>query len=210
MRARSLAFPVIIVLTAALGFAKGKTKDALPPYVLTARTVSVVIDPNSGVPMDDPNGNQIARRDVEAALLSWGRLTPALAGQPADLIIVLRRGHHRLVDETMPDPRQNDRIGGVNPTDNSTQLGGRQGMPTPDSSNLPGARPPQFPSGPQTEIGDQDDSFAVYNGGISNPLDAPPAWRYLAPDGLRPHTVPAVGQFRKAVAAAEKAAAKNP
>lgn len=210
MRARSLVFPAIIVLTAALGFAKGKTKDVLPPYVLTARTVSVVIDPNSGISMDDPNGNQIARKDVESALLSWGRLEPALAGQPTDLIIVIRRGHHRLVDETMPDPRQNDRIGGVNPTDNSTQLGGRQGMPTPDSSNLPGARPPQFPSNPQAEIGAQDDSFAVYNGSVLNPLDAPPAWRYVAPDALQPHTVPAVGQFRKAVAAAEKAAAKNP
>lgn len=211
MRARSLTLTAIIVLTAVLGFAKGKPKNVLPPYVLTARTVSVIIDPNAGISIDhDPNANQIARRDVEAALLSWGRLQPVLAGQPADLIIVIRRGNQRLVSETMPDPRQNDRIGGVNPTENSTQLGGRQGMPTPDSSNLPGSRPPQFPSGPQTEIGGQDDSFAVYNGSVSKPLDAPPAWRYVMPDGLRPHSVPAVTEFRKAVAAAEKAAAKNP
>ncbi len=212
MRARSTVLSAIIVLVGALGFAKGK-KDILPPYVLTARTVSVVIDPNAGFSIDDdPNANQIARRDVEAALLSWGRLEPALAGQPADLIIVIRRGHHRLVSETIPDPRQNDRIGGINTSDSATQIGGRQGPPSqsPDSATLPGSRFPQSVPTPQTEIGGQDDFFAVYNGSVPKPLDAPPAWRYISPDGLRSHSVPAVAEFRKALAAAEKAAAKNP
>jgi hypothetical protein len=215
MRARSTVLSTIIVLAGALGFAKGK-KDILPPYVLTAHTVSVVIDPNAGISIDDdPNANQIARRDVEAALLSWGRLEPALAGQPADLIIVIRRGNHRLVSETISDPRQNDRIGGINPSnpsnpsDSSTQIGGRQGSPPPNSPDLPGSRFPPT-SAPQTEIGGQEDFFAVYNGAVAKPLDAPPAWRYISPDGLRPHSVPAVTEFRKALAAAEKAAAKNP
>src|SRR3954454_9581774 len=106
MRARLFTLPAIVVLFGALGFAKGKAKNALPPYVLSAHTVSVIIDPDAGMDVEDPNANQIARRDVEAALLSWGRLEPALAGQPADLVIVIRRGHQRIVSDTIPDPRQ--------------------------------------------------------------------------------------------------------
>jgi hypothetical protein len=210
MRARLFTLPAIVVLFGALGFAKGKPKNALPPYVLSAHTVSVVIDPDAGMDVEDPNANQIARRDVEAALLSWGRLEPALAGQPADLIIVIRRGHQRIVSDTMPDPRQNDRIGGINSSNDSMQVGGRQGTPGPQSGSQstrpPSPSYPQMPSGPQAEIGGQDDSFAVYDGSIPRPLDASPAWRYVAPDALRPHNVPAVAQFRKAVVAAEKAA----
>jgi hypothetical protein len=51
----------------------------------------------------------------------------------------------------------------------------------------------------------------VFDGKVEKPLDGAPGWRYMARDGLRPHNVPAVDEFRKAVAAAEKAAAaKNP
>jgi hypothetical protein len=50
----------------------------------------------------------------------------------------------------------------------------------------------------------------VYEGGGDRPLDRAPAWRYIAKDGLMPHSVPAVDAFRKAVADAEKAAAKTP
>lgn len=212
MRARSTALFIGTVLAASIAQAKGKPKEILPPYVLTARTVSVVIDPHAGISLDDdPNANQIARRDVEAALQSWGRLEPALAGQPTDLIIVIRRGHRRQVDETMPDPRQNDRIGGINSSNDSMSVGGRQGTPGSQSpgqpsSGPPAARFPQAPAAPQTEVGGEDDSFEVYNGTIARPLDASPAWRYTAHDALRPHNVPAVDQFRKAVAAADKAA----
>ena len=47
----------------------------------------------------------------------------------------------------------------------------------------------------------------VYEGKVEKPLDGAPGWKYVADDGLRPHNVPAVEEFRKAVAAAEKAAA---
>jgi hypothetical protein len=47
----------------------------------------------------------------------------------------------------------------------------------------------------------------VFDGTVAKPLDGVPGWRYMAKDGLRPHGVPAVDEFRKAVAAAEKAAA---
>jgi len=59
-------------------------------------------------------------------------------------------------------------------------------------------------------MGQADDSFVVYKGGDERPLDTPPVWRYVAIDGLSPHSVPAVAAFKKAVDNAEKAAAKNP
>jgi len=211
MRARSIALlSALVVLASAFGFPKGKDKNILPPFVLRARTVSVIIDPEAGMDLEDPNANQIARRDVEAAFLHWGRLEPALAEQPADLIVVIRRGHHRLVSETIPDPRQNDRIGGISSADDGPVVGARQGSPNPQTQGPPGSRSPQSATSPQLEMGGQDDSFVVYDGSVSKPLDAPAAWRYVAPDALRPHNVPAVDQFRRAIAAAEKAAASHP
>lgn len=210
MRLRLAILSVVVVFSGSLGYARGKAKDVLPPYVLRARTVAVVIDPDAGIAPDDPNANQIARKDVEAALLKWGRLEPILVGQPADLIIVIRRGHQRLVSQTIPDPRQNSRIGGINSSNDGIQISARQGAPSAQTSGTSSARLPQSPpsNSPRTEVGGQEDFFSVYDGGVSNPLDSPPAWRYTARDALRSPAVPAVDEFRKAIAAAEKAAAK--
>ncbi|MBS1800975.1 MAG: hypothetical protein JSS95_14265 [Acidobacteria bacterium] len=207
MRIQTTAVLVAALLAGPSVLARGK-KEVLPPYVLTAKTVSVVIDPASGISPEDPLANQTARKDVEKALANWGRFEPMLTGQPADLIIVVRRGQKHLVNETMPDPRQNDRAGVINPSDDGVQLGGKHGQPVntdPVGATQQGATPSM-----QTEIGPQEDSFAVYNGTLAHPLEAPPAWRYMAPGALRPHSVPAVDEFRKAVAAAEKAAQTKP
>jgi hypothetical protein len=209
MRLR-LAAIVVALFVGSIALAKGK-KDILPPYVLNAKTVSVVIDPDSGIDPEDPRANETARKDVEAALLRWGRLEPMIAGQPADLIIVVRRGQKHLVNETIPDSRQNDRTGVINPTDNGVQIGGQRGQPAssgPIGSTQSNAQAP-VPS-IQAEMGQQDDTFAVYDGSVQHPLNMPAAWRYIGRDGLRPHSVPAVDEFRKAVAAAEKAAQKKP
>lgn len=197
-----------VSLLVTLGFAKDK-KNTLPAYVLSAKTVAVIIDPSAGISMDNPRANQDAQKDVEAALLSWGRFEPVLSTQTADLIIVVHRGSGRMMNETMPDPRQNDRPGVITPADNGVGMGGQHG-PQPGLSGGPGVGPGQQSPSPQTEMGQADDSFVVYKGGDEKPLDTPPAWRYMAMDALSPHSVPAVAVFRKAVENAEKAAAKKP
>jgi hypothetical protein len=208
MRARFIALvsvTVVLASTTLLAKDKSKEKEALPAWLLQAHTAAVIIDPDAGVSPNDPNANQIARRDVQAALQKWGRFEPSLVNQPSDLIIVIRRGHQRMADATIPDPRQNSPIGGVSSTDDSISAAGRRGNPNPPPQGMPNR--PYSPS-PQLEVGPPDDSFTVYEGRADHPLDAPAAWRYVAPDALRSPSVPAVAAFRKAVAAADKAASK--
>jgi hypothetical protein len=210
MPKRASVLFALSLLLPTLGYAKAKPKSTLPPYVLHARTVAVIVDPDAGVSIDDPRANQVAQKDVETALMNWGRFEPVLTTQTADLIIVLRKGHGRLVDQTITDPRQNGRPGMIDSTDNSVTIGAQHGQQPnqPNAASGPGST--QDSSHPQTEIGGADDWFTVYQGGVQNPLDGNPAWRYVAKDGLRPHTVPAVEEFKKALTQAEKAAAKNP
>jgi hypothetical protein len=205
-RASSLLAVSLLVTCA---FAKDKTKTTLPAYVLHAQTVAVIIEPGAGMSVEDPRANQIAQKDVEAALLKWGRFEPVLSTQAADLVIVVRKGNGRLMDETLPDPRQNNRAGVINQTDNGVSMGGQHG-PQPGLSSDDGLGPNQGSPHPQTEIGQADDSFAVFKGGGEKPLDASPVWRYVTKNGLSSPDVPAVAAFKKAVADADKAAAKQP
>lgn len=182
-----------------VAFAKDKTKNTLPAYVLQAKTVAIIIDPNAGMSIDDPQANERAQKDVEAALLKWGRFDLVSETKSADLIIVVRKGNGRPMDDAMTDARQNN--GGD--VINSSGRGGSMGPPR--GSLPPSTADPQSPG----RIGLAEDSFAVFKGG-QNPLDANPAWKYMGTDGLSPQTVPAVVAFRKAVAAAEKAVAEKP
>jgi hypothetical protein len=61
----------------------------------------------------------------------------------------------------------------------------------------------------QVEVGNLEDSFTVYEENVENPTQGPFAWRWIRKDGLHPHDVPAVEEFRKALAEAEKQAAKQ-
>jgi hypothetical protein len=191
--------------------ALAKSKDkTLPPYILQAHTVAVLIDPSAGIDPEDPQANRIAQNDVETALMNWGRFERVMGPQGADLIIVIRRGHRRLVDATITDPMQNNRPGAINPTDNGMGVGVQNPNRQPnmgDSNGTGAPTPPRPYPQPQMEIGGSDDSFVVFDGTVAKPLNGSPGWRYMAPDGLRPHSVPAVEEFKKAVAAADKAAA---
>jgi hypothetical protein len=209
-----------------LAVGKDKSKSTLPTYVLQARTVAVIIDPSAGESLNDPRANEIAQRDVETALLNWGRFQPILTGQSADLVIVIRRGTGKLASGTIHDPRQGRRPVAIDPTDTGIDVGAQHGQPPPYAGDQPDASQGSVngPLGgpmngsvdqrphPQAEIGSSaaEDSFLVYQGKIDAPLDAPPVWRYEAKNALKPHTVPAVDVFRKAVNDAEQASAKQP
>ncbi len=134
MRTR-LTTLIAVCLLATMGFAKDKKKAILPTYVLRAQTVAVIIDPTAGFTIEDPRANEVARQDVESALLSWGRYNPILQTNDADLIVVVRKGNGRMVNDTIHDPRQNNRPGSVIPADNGASISGQHG--TPGRPNLP-------------------------------------------------------------------------
>jgi hypothetical protein len=186
-----------VSLLVSFGFAKEKKKNTLPAYVLSAHTVAVIIDPGAGMSIESPQANQDAQKNVEAALVKWGRFEPVTDTRSADLIIVLRKGNGRMAEDTMGDPGQNGRTGGANPMDNGVRMGGS----APNVSGQPnlGSRQP-------TDMGEANDSFVVFQGGVDHPLAGTPAWKYVARDGLNPQAVPAVAIFRKTVENADKAA----
>ncbi|HLH34235.1 MAG TPA: hypothetical protein VKX41_06140 [Alloacidobacterium sp.] len=202
---RSLILSVLL-LSCLAAVARNKKKVPLPVDILQAHTAWVIIDPQAGVDVTDPNANRIARSDVENALAKWGRLTPVTDPSQADIIIVVRKSSGRLVQPTIagtpinsPPPVIAQR------TDAGISASGRAGPPLDE----------QQPH-PQTEVGNTQDTFAVYRGhpaynnsagNSDNPLDSPPVWRYTAKDALESPSVPAVDAFRKAVNDSEKALA---
>jgi hypothetical protein len=209
MQKRLSTLLTVGLLVAVPVLAKSKDK-VLPPYILQAHTVAVIVDPSAGIDAEDPQANRVAQNDVEAALMNWGRFQRVMGPQGADLIIVIRRGHGRLVNATISDPMQNNRPGAINPTDNGIGVSAQNPSRQPNMGDANGTgqqSQPRPTTQPQMEIGGTDDSFVVFDGTVAKPLNGAPGWRYTAPDGLRPHSVPAVEEFKKAVAAADKAAA---
>lgn len=203
----TISAAVIGLLITTAGQAKDKSKSTLPAYVLNARSITVMIDPQAGISANDPSANQTAQRDVEAALLKWGRFSPQIETTGADLIVVVHKGSGKLVNQTVRYPRQNDRLGSITSTDNAWSIGAQHGKPPEQTSSSAG--PGNDRTQPQTEIGGSEDSFLVFRGNTDNPLDSPPVWRYVSKDGLHSPDVPAVDKFRKAVVDAEKAAANK-
>ena len=198
---------LIVLASTSLAFAKDKNKNVLPAYVLSARTVLVMIEPDAGAPITDLTGNKKALDDVERAISKWGWLTPVQDAQTADLIITIRKGHDRIVEPTIGGRPVSDRPVVVQSTDSSVRIAGRGRQP--DSSADPTG--PQDPSlHPQTEIGSANDSFTVYQGRVEQPLERAPVWRYIGKNALRAPNVPAVTEFRKAVQETEKQVKAHP
>ena len=198
-------FPVALaLLLIGSASAKDKNKSSLPEYILRSQTVRVVIDPDAGEPIDNPNANAIARENVEKALMEWGRFRLLMDGQESDLVIVVRTGNGNAVRPSIKGGPMDQRPGVAQGTDSSIRIGGQQGRPPMNDPSMD----PQYPQtqGPHigNEVGSKDDSFVVYRGNVVDPLDAPAAWRYSAKNCLGAPQVTAVEEFRKAIAEAEK------
>ena len=198
-----LALFALIVLLVVPATAKDKKKPSLPEDVLRAQTARVVIDPDAGEPLDQLNANATARDNVEKALMEWGRFHLVMDGQQSDVVFVVRTGNGQSARPTMKGGPIDQRPGVGQSTDSSIRIGGQQGRPPmSDPNTYPQNQGPRM----SNEIGPSEDMFVVYRGSMADPLDSPPVWRYIKKDCLRPtmNQVPAVEEFRKAIAEAEK------
>jgi hypothetical protein len=180
--------------------AKDKKKSTLPAYVLEAQTVFVMIDPDAGTPVTDPQGNRTAREDVEKALMRWGRLKLVMSTDLANLVIVIRKGTTRPVEPTVSGEPPNDRPVIVQGTGDTIRIGVQQGR-SPDAAET-GPTPPRMGG----EVGPSEDMFTVYQGqGFDErPQERPLAWRYAGKGALKGPDVRAVNEFQKAVDEAVK------
>ncbi|MGH9528818.1 MAG: hypothetical protein ACRD2S_02755 [Terriglobales bacterium] len=184
--------------------AKNKKKQLLPDEVLVARTVIVVISPDTGEPVTHPTANRTAQEVVERALMKWGRFQ-LVNSEPADLIIAVRKGNQGgpVISNSPAD------TGPViyQPNNDGSRVGLPRGRP-PDVTNPN----PSASRGPQigNEAGSSEDTFEVYRGGFEHPLDMPPVWRYMGENALDGPQVTAVEQFRKAIDKSEKQRQQKP
>jgi hypothetical protein len=204
VRMRVLFFLVLVF--GSLATAGDKRKILLPDYVLKARTVLVLIDPDAGTSAVSPLANKAAQEDVEKALMKWGRLAPVLEGQAADLVITIRKGSGKIVQPTIGGEPTNDRPVIVQPTDSGIHIGTQQGHPVGAPQNAPQDTRPH----PQMEAGPPEDMFVVYDGSRGPRPEGAPVWQYSAKNGLRSPDVPAVAEFRKIIEAAEKQQKSKP
>jgi hypothetical protein len=203
MSSRLSAFLCLILLTTPT-LAKDKNKSSFPALILNAQTVAVIINPGSEVPLTNPGENRSAQSDVEQALAKWGRLRVVMDPSTADLVISVRRG--RGVSPTIAggDPNQRPII--LQPGEGGGRIGIQTGKPPRTGTGYPEDTTPQ----PGVEAGSAEDVFEVYRGQDANTLDGPPLWRYIGKNALRPPTVSAVEQFRRAIEEAEKQQNKQP
>src|ERR1700733_14186340 len=100
---RRLFTVTVGLLVAVPVLAKNKAEKRLPEDILHAHTVAVMVDPGAGIDIENTRANQAAQKDVETALLNWGIFQPMITSQQADLIIVIRKGHKQVVDQTVSD-----------------------------------------------------------------------------------------------------------
>jgi hypothetical protein len=202
----------VLLLSCLFATAKDKKQALLPADVLRARSVLVVVDPNAGMDVRNPNANRTAQEDVEKALMNWGRFSLAMDAQNADLIIAVRKGSGKIAQPTIGGVPNNNRPVILEPTDSGGRIGVRPG----NAGGVGDPSDPQSPSPqPQVQVGQSQDTFVVYRGSSKDdpywdPLEAPPLWRYTAKDALDSPGVPAVEVFRKLIADSEKQLAGTP
>ena len=205
--ATGITMALALALAAGMGSAKKKEKVLLPDFVLKAQTVVVLSLPDAGEPMNDPFANRRAQEEVEKALMKWGRYRLTQDASTADLVIAVKKGSGKIANPTINGGPVDTRPGTIETTDNQIRIGAQQGRPPngPESGDATGT---SGRASPGMEVGSSDDMFEVFRADIYAGHDAP-VWQYVAKDGLKPPSVTAVEQFRKAVEESEKAAAQK-
>src|ERR1700687_2537339 len=200
----SIVFLFLLLLLAPHIDAKNKKKQLLPDYVLRAERVLVVIHPDAGESLTSPMANRTAQDEVEKAIMKWGSFNLAVDTQTADLVIAVRKGHKSgpVISHSPVD----DRPVIFQPSNGGARVGGQQGHPPDLTSSGLGNRGPQLGS----QIGSSEDTLKVYRGGVQDPLDTSPVWRYTAKDSLNAPQVIAVEQFRKAIEESEQPHRQKP
>jgi hypothetical protein len=206
MLVRTRGLLLSVFLLASLGIAKEKTKTVLPDFVLNAKTVRVLIDPDAGTPVNAPMVNKAAQEDVEKALTKWGRLSPVFTATDADLIITVRKGSTKIIQPTINGEPTNTRPVVVQPSDTGIHVGVNKGRPPDSAQTNPQTGPPSLGG----EVGPAEDMFLVYDGRGGFLPESAPIWKYVAKNGLKSPDVPAVAEFRKAIDAALKQTKSKP
>jgi hypothetical protein len=97
---------LLILFAASFTGADNKKKNSLPTFVLKDRTVVILIDPDAGISANSPLANKTAQEDGEKAIVKWGRLTPAIETQTADLVITVRKSSGKLVQSAIGSRQQ--------------------------------------------------------------------------------------------------------
>jgi len=196
-----LSLALLLTVTA---YAKSKDK-VLPADVLDAQTVMVVIHPEAGEPLIDPNANSKAKENVEGALAKWGRFRIVMEPQIADLVLAVRKGNGRVISPTIRGgPIDNRPPVILQPTEDGGVRVGTQSRRAPDVTHPDLGGPSDTVPRVGGETGPAEDMLEVYRGRVEYPLDNTPVWRYVVKDGLRAPKVPAVDQFRRAIDQAQK------
>ncbi|HTT21720.1 MAG TPA: hypothetical protein VMG82_22520 [Candidatus Sulfotelmatobacter sp.] len=203
-RRLSLLFPLALLLIVP-ATAKDKKKSQIPEYILRAQSVRVVIDPEAGEPLYQPNANATARENVEKALTEWGRYrVVALDGEDADIVIAIHTGDDRMVRPTIKGGPIDQRPGIAQGSPGNVRIGGQGGQPTMNDPTMDPQNPQNQAPRMGQEVGPRQDSFMVYSGRTVDPTNSPALWRYTAKGCLNAPEVKAVEEFRKAIAEAEK------
>ena len=198
---------LLLPLTASAKDKKDKNKPQISPLVLRAETVRVVIDPDVGEPLDQPQSNAMARDNVEKALTEWGRYRVVMDGEASDLVIAIHTGDDRMARPTVRGGPMDQRAGVGQETPGTIRMGGQRGQPPFNDPMDPNNPQNQGPARVGNEVGPRTDSFMVYQGRSwgGNSLDSPPLWRYEVKHCLdATPQVKAVEELRKAIAEAEK------
>ncbi len=159
--------------------------------------------------MDDPMANRRAQKEVEKALMKWGRFRLTQEAFTADLVMGVSKGTGKVASPTIGGGPVDSRPGTIETTDNQIRVGVQQGR-LPDGTQTGDASGPTGKASPGMKAGSiAEDRFEVFQGREQYSVSNAPVWKYMGKNGLKPPDVTAVAEFRKAVEEAEKAAAQK-